>query len=137
MNADYQYEENSRRPITILGLAITCVMVGVAQQHGAPWFFLTPVVCTGAMFVWMIVAARRSGMRLLGQELHLYAGKWIQTVPVTTITFLEVKDWIEGAPTVSLALDDGSTVHVPGYCIGSAKDFEAAMLERGIPVHQT
>lgn len=136
MSHDYQYEENSRRPITVFAFMLSCAFLGIGISYSAPWYFLAPVLVSSAMALWMILANRVSGMQLVGSELLLYSGKWTQSITVSQIDAVRIKYWSESAPSVSLKLNDGSNVAIPGYCIGSAEEFAIAVSNRDISVYK-
>ncbi len=131
---DYTYEENSRRPVTLFATVVGVAMLAVAAAYDAPWFFVTPVLVAFLMCLWAIVSNRKSGMMLVGDELRLYAGRWSQTVLASRIRSAKITHWTDGAPSVTLKLADGTSVPIPGYCIGSAAQFTQALRGRGIAI---
>jgi hypothetical protein len=128
----YRHEESSRRP-AIVGLVFSGFFLGFCYTYPAPWYFFVPVVLCTAMCLGAFIANRLSGLRLTDIELTMYAGKWKQSVPLTEITVVNIKQWMEGAPDFSLNMRDGRNISIPGYCIGTSKDFTAALSRLNIP----
>jgi hypothetical protein len=132
--SDYLYEEQSRRPATLLALAAGAAMLFVGAAYGAPWYFLAPVVLGSLMSLWMIVVNRKSGAKLTGSELSLYGGSWNRTVSAAQIHSVKIVRWMDGAPSVTLQLTDGETLDIPGYCFGSADQLASALSCRGVQI---
>jgi hypothetical protein len=128
----YRHEESSRRPATV-GLVFSGFFLGFCYIYPAPWYFFVPVVFCTVMCSWAFIANRLSGLRLTDTELTMYAGKWKQSVPLTEIAVVNIKQWMEGAPDFSLDMKDGRDISIPGYCIGPSKDFTAALSQLNIP----
>jgi hypothetical protein len=132
MNPDYAYSEYSRRPITFVALALSLVMFMIGLSYAAPWYFFAPILIVAAMTTVMIVYNRQSGMTLSGSEIRLYSGQWVEQVAVSDIQEMHVTRWSDGAPSARLKLVSGKTVSIPGYCVGSVRDLEAALAARNI-----
>ncbi len=135
MQTDYIYSENSRRPITFLGLALSLIMIFVGYAYDAPWYFLAPVAIGTAMCAVMIINNRQSGMELSGKTLRLYSGKWAETIAVSDIDEMQATRWNDSAPSAALHLKSGKKTSIPGYSVGSVKALEHALAARGIATH--
>jgi hypothetical protein len=133
----YQYEENSRRPSALIGLFLSCTILGVTYFYQAPWYFFAPTASCAAMLLWAVIANRVSGMQLTETKLMMHAGKWRQSVFVSEIAVVNIKEWMEGPPTITLSMKDGSDISIPDYCIGSSKNFTAALSKSNIPTQIT
>jgi uncharacterized protein (DUF58 family) len=131
---DYTYSEQSRRPATLLVLALSVAMLTVGWTHAAPWYFLAPVLLAFAMLLWMVIVNRKSGMSLTGDHMHLFAGEWHEVVPTAQIRSVKVVNWSDGAPTITLSIEGAPALSVPGYCFGSANDLVRALESRGIEI---
>jgi hypothetical protein len=130
----YAYEEKSRRPFTILALAISIAMFAVAVYEQADWYFYIPVVLAAGMLAWMVTYNRVSGARLNQQRLQLYAGSWQKSINVSDIAGLRVTRWSKGAPALTLKFHSGTSEMIPGYCVGDSKSFCAALQQLGVPI---
>jgi hypothetical protein len=130
----YHYSERSRRPIVFVVAAISLVMIVISFQYNAEWYFFIPLGLSLAMSLWAIIVDRLSGMDLAGTSITLFAGTWKNTIGIADIAAVKVTRWSDGAPTVTLTLKNGKREMVPGYCIGSSKEFADALAARGIPV---
>jgi predicted tellurium resistance membrane protein TerC len=134
-NLDYIYEEQTRRPGTLLALVLSAVMIAVGVTHVEPWYFLAPVFAAALMLLWMVIVNRKSGTRLTGDTLSLYAGRWSRVVSTAEIKSIKVVSWSEGAPTLTLTLTDATTLDIPGYCFGSGADLARALGSRQIQIN--
>jgi hypothetical protein len=131
---DYHYSERSRRPIVFVIGAISLVMVMIAYHYNAEWYFFIPLGLSLAMSLWSIIVDRLSGMDLAGTSITMFAGNWKNTIDIADIAAVKITRWTDGAPTVVLKLKNGKSETVPGYCLGSSKEFSDALAERGVPV---
>ena len=129
---DYTYEERSRRPLTILAWFIGLIMLGVAVNVGAQWWFYLPIGLFMLMVTWMLIADKVSGMRLEGADLELYSGKWQRKIVCEEIVSMDIKEWSDSAPTITLRMRDGENIAVPGMCFGAWKTFANALEQRGV-----
>jgi uncharacterized protein (DUF58 family) len=132
--SDYTYSEQSRRPATLLALALSVAMLTFGWTHAAPWYFLAPVLLAFGMLLWMVIVNRKSGMSVTGENLHLFAGEWHQVVPTAQIRSVKVVAWSDGAPTITLSIEGSPNLSVPGYCFGSANDLIGALESRNIEI---
>ncbi len=134
MKTDYQYSEQSRRPMTIAALIVAAIMIATGVAYDAPWYFMAPVLLAGAMLTYMIAVNRKSGMELKDAKLRVYAGSWEESVSVSDVVTMKITRWMEGAPTIVLMLLNNKTLDIPGYCCGSAKDLSEAMASHGVSI---
>jgi hypothetical protein len=132
MQTDYQYSEQSRRPITIVAFLVAAIMIATGVAYKAPWYFMAPMLFAGAMLAFMIAVNRKSGMELKDTTLRVYSGKWEENVSVSEIVTMKITRWMEGAPTIVLVLSNNKVLDIPGYCCGFAKDLSEAVASRGI-----
>jgi hypothetical protein len=132
MSSDYSYVERSRRPVTIAAAALCLAMFCVGIAYQAPWYFLAPIILSGAMTFVMIVTNRQSGMNLAGNILHVYSGKWNEQILVDDIAQMQLTRWTDGAPSVVMVLKNSVRMSIPGQCFGSAKDLSEALASRGV-----
>jgi hypothetical protein len=131
----YEYEENSRRPFTILALAMSIAMIAVVAYVQADWYFYVTALLAASMLAWMVAFNRVSGARLNQQRLYLYIGTWQKSINVADMAGLKVTRWSDGAPTLTLKLHTGKSEMISGNCVGDSKSFCAALEQLGIPVH--
>jgi hypothetical protein len=115
----YTYRLSGRRPMTVVVLCFSVAMLAFVAQHAASWYFLVPVLLSGAMALWAIIANPQTGATLDAETLHFFSQGTEETVQIADIASMKVSRWSDGPDTVALTLKSGDIVHVPSLCADS------------------
>jgi hypothetical protein len=131
---DYVYEEQGRRPATIMVCVLAIAMLGFGLMNDGPWYFLAPVALAGILGVIAVIGNRRSGMILRDQELRFFSGSWSKSFDPRTVVGVRELRYSEGQPTIILLFGDGTNYRIPGVCFGASVALLDALRSRGIRV---
>lgn len=131
---NYTFEQHGRRPIVAFAVALGMIMTAIGIAYGAPWQFSAITGVSTLMALAILVQNRHSGMRLEGDTLTLFSGRWRHVIDVRTIRSVRVTRWSDGQPSISLELADARPYRLPGYCFGSAQELTDTFRRRGIAV---
>jgi hypothetical protein len=134
---DYVYAQRGRRPATLAAVAAGCAFLGYGVANGADWFWMAVVGSACLMSLAEVVADRKTGMSVSGDQVTMFSGTWSEAVPTTRIAAVIVKECSESASTITLILKRGPLVRVPAYCFGSEGDLLDALASRRIRIDRS
>ena len=128
----YEHKNQGKTLVSLMFLITAIAAVVLGSSFGASIYWYIPIGFALLAAAWWFMNNPNHGCELTSETLELWSGKNTETVAISDIASVSIKEWTDGPDDVSLVMKDGSSREVSHLQFGNSGEFRKALELIGI-----